>query len=508
MAGPDPERDLAVAPIPVPVLHGGILVPAGVRDPAVHDTTGRRLDLRPIGQTGRWLIDPVPQSDVWLSWSGQSQGDGALPIQIGGWAGRVLRVTTQYVTGQARNLRAPDQDVAVLAFDDDGIVAVATARAAQGGQFTLILPRDMACADRPHALTLGIAGSDYLLEGGHLTVLPHPETRLSGGQVPALPNALTVVARPAQRLAIRIKIATPNLKEAPLWGDYHFANSLAAAFERIGHQANVDTADQWYARPAQEDVVLTIRGRHRVKIDRRKINLMWVISHPDRMEAGEYADYDHVFVASDIYAAELRAQGHDHVSVLHQATDATLFGQDFTEPRLPACLFVGNSRREYRTMIKWCLQAKVPLELYGGGWDGVLAENMVRGQSVANADLPQVYARHLLLLNDHWDSMRENGFLSNRLFDGSAAGTPLLTDPVAGLAEVFGDTIATAATGTEFAAQVAACLAEPEAWLARAAQARDIVLRAHTFDHRAATLSDWIERLQRTRLGVRITGPQ
>ncbi|WP_226783040.1 CgeB family protein [Oceaniglobus trochenteri] len=467
----------------VPIVHDGVVIGAG--DPsglAITDRNGTAADLLPIGRTGRLLIEPRPTGDLTLN----RPGHPALEIQVGGWSGRVERVQGGLITGRAHNLRHPGRDAAVIAFDDTGPLAVAVARAAEGGRFVMVLPPRVTGADHPRDITLGLAGSDFLLDGGHVTFLPP-----SQGAAPAL----GAVFRPLQELAIRVKISTPNLKEAPMWGDYHFANSLAAAFERIGHQANVDTADMWYAQSASEDVVLAIRGRHRVKVDPSKINIMWVISHPDRIPDDEYADYDHVFVASDIYTAELAARGLPSVSVLHQATDATLFRPDPDRPREPACLFVGNSRKEYRTMVKWCLQKDIPLKLYGGGWDGVLPDGVLSGVSVANADLPDFYGGHLMLLNDHWDSMRENGFLSNRLFDGSGVATPILTDPVAGLADVFGDAISQAGDADSFATILRDCLENPEPYLEKARRAHDIVMAGHTFDHRAAELSVMIDRI-------------
>lgn len=315
------------------------------------------------------------------------------------------------------------------------------------------------------------------------------ETSAERGLMPVL------LPRPVQDLSIRIKISTPNLKEAPVWGDYHFANSLAGAFERIGHQANVDTADMWYSQASQEDVVITLRGRHRVQVNPAKVNILWVISHPDRIPDEEYNDYDHVFVASDIYAAKLRAQGLNHVSVLHQAVDTTLFQYRPEPERKQVCLFVGNSRKEYRTMVKWCVQRSIPLELYGGGWDGILPGNMIKGASVANADLPDMYCNHLILLNDHWESMRENGFLSNRLFDGSAMAAPIVSDPVAGLADVFGDAIPVAEDADSFGRIIEDCIANPTHYLKRAERARDIVLAAHTFDHRATEIARKVDQI-------------
>lgn len=465
----------------VPVVHDGVVI-GGDPALAIQRADGLATSLQAIGQTNRRLITPYPESDFILI-----PGQGApLPIQVGGWAGRVARVLGGLITGWARSLRSPGADCAVIAFCNGKTVAVAPARAVDGGRFILHLPPDVTGSAAPVAITLGIGGSDYLLEGGQITFLPEPITQRA---------RLSVVPRPLHDLGIRIKISTPNLKEAPMWGDFHFANSLANSFELQGLQASVDTADVWYAQSAQEDVVLAIRGRHRIKVDRSKINIMWIISHPDRIPEDEYADYDHIFVASDIYAAELRQRGLPSVSVLHQATDSTLFKLDPAAERDATCLFVGNSRREYRTMVKWCVQKQVPLALYGGGWDGVLPADMIWGTSVANADLPSFYGGHLMLLNDHWDSMRENGFLSNRLFDGSGVATPILTDPVAGLADVFGDAISVAGDIEQFGDIVADCMANPAPYLDRARRAHDIVMAAHTFDHRATEIAGMINRI-------------
>ncbi|WP_018302632.1 glycosyltransferase family protein [Wenxinia marina] len=444
----------------------------------------------PVGRTGRALVDPVPRGDVRLTRPGHAPVD----IQVSGWSGRVETVEGALVTGWARNDRHPGRPATVLALGAEGVVAHASAGA--DGRFALRLPGALVRSAAAHVITLAIAGSDHLIEDGRIAVGGVPG---AARPRPAGRPTVRLTARPAASRAIRIKISTPNLKEAPMWGDYHFARSLAAAFERLDLQAGVDCRDAWYGRTVDEDVVLAIRGRERLTLDRGRINVMWLISHPDRIEDDEFAEYDHVAVASDVYGRALAARGLTETSVLHQATDAHLFGaagaaaQD--GERRAACLFVGNSRREYRTMVKWCRQRGIPLDLYGGGWEGILPAEAVAAPSVSNAELPALYARHLLLLNDHWDSMRDNGFLSNRLFDGSATGTPILTDPVAGLAEVFGDTIATADTAESFAARARDALADPGPWLGRAARAREIVLGAHTFDHRAASLAALFERL-------------
>lgn len=484
----------SIEPRLVPVLHAGVILPgrSDGLEIMVDAAAGQPAPtLTPIaGGFGQVLIDPPPSRDIRLDIrrNGVAVAGSPLGVQVGGWSGAVEWTDGRLVVGRAQNLRHPERDVTVVGFTPAGCLCFATARASEGGRFILLLPANMP-GDMP-SVSLGIAGSDYLLASGIIA-------RNRAGPTTATPR---LHRRPLQPLAIRIKISTPNLKEAPFWGDYHFAHSLRTGFERLGLAAGVDTADVWYQQPEQEDVVLSLRGRHRVNIDPAKINILWLISHPDRIPDAEYADYDHVAVASDVYAAKLRARGLPSVSVLHQATDASLFRHDAAVARKPSCLFVGNSRREYRTMVKWCVESDVPFDLYGGGWEGILPETMVRAPSIANKDLAEYYASHLIVLNDHWDSMRDNGFLSNRLFDASAVGSPILTDPVAGLADVFGDSLSVAGTIEQFAATVTDCLANPAPYLARAQQARQIVMAAHTFDHRARQLADLIDRLAARKL--------
>lgn len=457
----------------VPVYHDGT---------APFDAAGHDVQLAVNGV--RQSAADAPQAEGAFTLT-LLRGDGTpvgAPVRIrrGGWQGSVAEHNGRLVWGQARDLSDPVADVPVVAFQGNRILAFAMARAKDDGRFLLTLPyRDM--LGERGIVRLGIAGSDTLLEGGTLVIgRPRP---------PIAPKA-----RRKDR-TIRIKISTPNLREAPMWGDYHFASSLRKSFEKLGQRALVDTHDGWYSRPDDEDVAIVLRGRNRYTVQPDKLNIMWLISHPDRIEAGEFTDYDHIAVASDIYAATLRRQGLAHVSPMHQATDAALFVTDPDIPRTPASLFVGNSRREYRTMVRWCIQRRIPLELYGGGWEGIVSPDMVKAQNIANNDLPRVYASHQVILNDHWDSMRDNGFLSNRLFDGSATGTPIVTDRVAGLDRVFGDTIPTASDIDSFATLLEDGLSRPRIWLERAAEARRIVLGAHTFDHRASQLLQLIDRL-------------
>ncbi|MFM7224337.1 MAG: glycosyltransferase, partial [Actinomycetota bacterium] len=93
---------------------------------------------------------------------------------------------------------------------------------------------------------------------------------------------------------------------------------------------------------------------------------------------------------------------------------------------------------------------------------------------------------------------RERGFVSNRIFDALACGTPVISDPVPGLADLFGDAVVTADDPTTLRAAVDAILADPVGARSRAARGGAIVRAEHTFAHRAEQLVDALRRHGRT----------
>ena len=106
-----------------------------------------------------------------------------------------------------------------------------------------------------------------------------------------------------------------------------------------------------------------------------------------------------------------------------------------------AVLFVGNSRRQLRPVVRDALTAGLPLAVYGDLWSGLVPDEMVHGRSIPNDQLAAAYRSAGVVLNDHHDAMRADGFVSNRLFDAVASGARVVTDPIldaAGLAELFG----------------------------------------------------------------------
>ncbi|MEQ7008238.1 glycosyltransferase [Actinopolymorpha sp. B17G11] len=318
---------------------------------------------------------------------------------------------------------------------------------------------------------------------------------------PVLTRPVTLVSQgPARGLpALRwaIKTAAPAGEAGKRWGDVHFARALAAALERLGQTAVVDPREAHHRGTAYlDDVVLTLRGLHPVSPQPGRINLLWVISHPDRITRAEMDQYDRVFAASTQWAARMSESREDPVIPLLQCTDPERFHPGVAQPDTGhRCLFVGNSHRTLRPVVRDAIDAGADIAVYGLQWEGLLDARYIHGSHLPNSDVAAAYRSAGVVLNDHWSDMRREGFLSNRLFDATAAGARVVSDDVAGMAEIFGKGIATY-RGVE---ELSALLARPFDESFPSEEDRLLVAerirREHSFDARAGTLVKAASRL-------------
>lgn len=305
----------------------------------------------------------------------------------------------------------------------------------------------------------------------------------------------------SKKFRIAIKTPVPKMEVAQEWGDYHFALALKRAFVKLGHSVRIDILPDWYCQAGfGDDVVFVLRGLSVYKPQTDHINLMWNISHPDKIALDEYEKYDHVFVASLSYAEKLQSLIKTPVTPLLQCTDPKLFSYDPCE-NIPAheILFVGNSRKHYRKIVKDAFEAGLPLSVYGTHWKSFLPEAMIYGEHIPNHELAHYYSRAGIVLNDHWDTMREYGFLSNRLFDAAACGARVISDAVDGIQEVFGNLVVTYNTLQELKTAVASLLSESVADRNSRLERAQYFQRKHNFDQRIKTILEAIQSLDRSK---------
>jgi len=244
-----------------------------------------------------------------------------------------------------------------------------------------------------------------------------------------------------------IVTSAPKGEAGKQWGDYWFANDLALALIAEGVEATVvSRAGANSEKRNSDDVVLVLRGLRRVIPSNTTATwMLWVISHPERVEPGEAAQYSRSFAASNNWnpAPEI-----GEFTPLLQATNTSRFAP-VTSAEKSGALFVGSTRGEFRPIVRDAFTAGIPLEVYGVGWEEFLAPDKIAGEFLPNNELPQAYSTSALVLNDHHREMAELGFLSNRLFDAVAAGARVVSDPALGIREVFGASVVTYQTPEE-----------------------------------------------------------
>ena len=104
---------------------------------------------------------------------------------------------------------------------------------------------------------------------------------------------------------------------------------------------------------------------------------------------------------------------------------------------------VAKSRDVFRGAVRDAIAAGLEPAIYGSGWEQFVDPKLVESSYVPNEDLAVVYSSIGVLLNDHWDDMREHGFVSNRLFDALACETPVISDDMPEIATLFDGAVLT-----------------------------------------------------------------
>jgi GT2 family glycosyltransferase len=354
-------------------------------------------------------------------------------------------------------------------------------------EFDLVLAADDGGADLVRARSAKVA---------HVVAGAGP----SGPQAEAIRRVLTGWAS-ATRYGLRIGV--PSWEAVERWGDYHFARGLQRALERAGHPTRVHLLPDWRsATSARDDVAVHVFGLKEAPTHPGQVNVLWQISHPDLATPGLYERYDHVFVASDAFAARMAGRVTVPVASLHQATDPERFRP---EPGGPPheLLFVANSHKIHRRIIDDLAGTTRDLAIYGRYWTPDLVDpRHVKGQLVPNTELARYYSAAGIVLNDHWDDMRTEGFISNRIYDALACGAFVISDPVDGIEAEFDGAVPTYRARAELEPLITRYLDDPDERRRLAAHGRAIVLERHTFALRAQAVCDVAEPLVRARPAV------
>ncbi len=298
-----------------------------------------------------------------------------------------------------------------------------------------------------------------------------------------------------------LKIAAKKWQGIQSWGDYHMAVSLKKYLQRLGHHVLIQIHPEWDNKEGLEyDAALVFRGLRSYKPQHQQINLMWNISHPDDIFIDEYNSYDQVFIASHNWAVEISKKTKIPVKTLLQCTDVEIFYEPSDKEKQnykSQLLFVGNSRKVFRKVIKDILSIenladKYQLAVFGTEWKNFIPKKYIKGEHIANNELYKYYGSADILLNDHWDDMRQKGFISNRIFDALASGATILSDEVSDWGELEGF-VETYNDHSDLANIISNCLTKIDGLNEYTAKGKALVVTKHTFERRAKTFSEIVK---------------
>lgn len=290
--------------------------------------------------------------------------------------------------------------------------------------------------------------------------------------------------------------AMPDNETKKFWGDQHFAVGMKTEFEKLGYQVNILPRDRWYDKSTAKYVIV-LRGTkpyYQPVLDGRKY-IMWNISHPEDITLEEYNSYDYVFFASEKMCREIGPQLEVPSGVLLQCVDDEVMVYDEKPEKEYELLFIGNSRKIFRPILKDLLPTDYKLSVYGRNWEEFPVYDYVVDDYLDNGKVGQAYHDAKILLNDHWDDMRDNGIISNRIFDALAVGAFVISDEIPELDALFEGNVVTYHDREDLKEKIDYYMTHDEEREKKAKAGQQIVLKAHTFRDRVKDMVEVFDKL-------------
>jgi glycosyltransferase involved in cell wall biosynthesis len=283
-----------------------------------------------------------------------------------------------------------------------------------------------------------------------------------------------------------LHLAARDKATAVAGGDLYLAGALTRALRCLGHDASLRVEPD-SAAAASFDVRLHMHGRRASPPTQGQISVLWLVSHPAAISEPDFEVYDLVLCGSPSMSRRLRSSLGTPVEEFLQFTDAERFRPSWDESVASDVLFVGNWRGVLRQAVWDAVQLGRSVTVYGQGWAELVPELDPRGP-VPNTELPKLYSSCRVLLTDHWDDMRANGFIANRVFDALACGAVVISDHMPELEEVLPNGVLTYRGPADLDEKLDRYLSDDEARERVASAGQTEVLSRHTAEARAATL--------------------
>lgn len=217
--------------------------------------------------------------------------------------------------------------------------------------------------------------------------------------------------------------------EQKVWGDYWFKENLLKAFIRSGYP--IDNGSP--------KILLHLFGEPLKDMPSNTYNILWIHSHPDWISPEVLEKYQKIYCISRPFTRKIIAMGFD--------ADFLMLPTNMTPARCEKkydIVFVGNTRQNrVRKVISDLGDPKYQVKIWGWGWEGLIPETWYGGEYYENAGLNELYAASKIVLNDHHEDMKREGFINPRVLDVLASGGFVISDDMPGINDFLDGSVPT-----------------------------------------------------------------
>ena len=226
------------------------------------------------------------------------------------------------------------------------------------------------------------------------------------------------------------------------WGDTFLAWEFANLLQDHDFVTRVLPRERWNSVGRLEaEAVIVLHGRERAEIKRGQLNILWIISNPEGLDATYARAFDEVWVASErgkqILARDFGIMARVMIVGATKAFAMRGTKRSFEE-RNPNPLFIGNSLGRVRPSVLALTKAGIKVEVIGQGWEQFVPGAQILGTSISRIEAGREYQNRRVIVSDTREAMKDWGILPPRVWEAIRAGAVPISDFVQDSGRVSG----------------------------------------------------------------------
>ncbi|BEV36623.1 glycosyltransferase [Synechococcus sp. M16CYN] len=255
---------------------------------------------------------------------------------------------------------------------------------------------------------------------------------------------------------VSICTAIPSFNENPFaWGDLYLARKLRHELENLSLFIIICDINNYLLNALNSSYNICLRGLHQFDSLILSNSLLWIISHPKLVSIEEISMCDKLAIASNTFLNSLLPLRNLYLKTADYIPQFSTINPLITRSEInilynDSCfnltqlldsqqmksldfIFVGNTRGVFRDSVRYAIENGFEVKIIGSGWERFVDKSLILAENVPNSILTHIYCSAKVVLCDHWEDMREVGFISNRVYDLINLDVVFLIDNVLGI---------------------------------------------------------------------------